>query len=173
MCLAVTCQLHFWQWMGTFTCYGGGMETEVRVSTETWPWWKNSPAASASTQTMIFRTWFMRINEFWPTIYLDVAVVKGKLNRRSKLEQRHRLLLFLFACFTLLLAVFAQPRILGTSVFRGWAGAPCGWDPFNTLDLWSGTLFHSLSGILLHSLILSQNWKPISSLLHTHLLFSF
>ena len=41
------------------------------------------------------------------------------------------------------------------------------------VSLWSGTLFLSLSGIQLHSLLLSQNWKPTSSLLHTDLSFSF
>ena len=42
--------------------------------------------------------------------------------------------------------------ILGSSVFIGWAEGPWGRDPFNTSDLWSGTLFLSLSGICLHSL---------------------
>ena len=40
------------------------------------------------------------------------------------------------------------------SVFRGWARGPWGRDPFNSSDLWSGTLFLSLSlsGIFLHFL---------------------
>ena len=42
--------------------------------------------------------------------------------------------------------------ILGSSVFIGWAEGPWGRDPFNTSDLWSGTLFLSLSGICVHSL---------------------
>ena len=42
-CLAVTCHLHFWQNDGgSFTCYcsntGGGTDTKIRVSTESWPW---------------------------------------------------------------------------------------------------------------------------------------
>ena len=40
-------------------------------------------------------------------------------------------------------------------------------------DLWFGTLFLFLCGIRLHSLLLSQNWKPTSALLHTELSFSF
>ena len=46
-------------------------------------------------------------------------------------------------------------------------------DPFSTSDLLSGTLFLSLLGILLHSLLLSQHWKPTSSLLHIDLSLSF
>ena len=38
---------------------------------------------------------------------------------------------------------------LGSSVFWGWVGL-LGRDLFSTLDLWSGTLFLVLSGILLH-----------------------
>ena len=40
-------------------------------------------------------------------------------------------------CFisTLLLALFAQPRILGSSVFLGWEEGPWERDPFNTSDL--------------------------------------
>ena len=41
----------------------------------------------------------------------------------------------------------------------------------NVLGLCSGTPFLSLSGIRLHSLLWSQNWKPISSPLHTDLSF--
>ena len=41
------------------------------------------------------------------------------------------------------------------SLFLGWAGRTWGRDPFSTSDLWSGTLFLSLSGIFLHSLSLS------------------
>ena len=52
------------------------------------------------------------------------------------------------------------------------AEGPWGRDPLNTSDLWSGTLFPSLSGIHHYSLLLSQNWNPISSLLHTDLSFS-
>ena len=73
--------------------------------------------------------------------------------------------------YTLLLALFTQPRILGSSVFLGWAG-PWGRDSFSLSDLWSGTLFLSLLGILFRSL-LSKNRKPTSSLLHTDLSFSF
>ena len=58
------------------------------------------------------------------------------------------------------------------SVFLGWAVGPWGRDPFNALDPCSGTPFLSMSGICLHSLLLSQNWKPISSLLHADLSFS-
>ena len=41
--LAVTCHLHFWQnvWdllRATVVTRGGGMDTEIRVSTESWPW---------------------------------------------------------------------------------------------------------------------------------------
>ena len=36
---------------------------------------------------------------------------------------------------TLLLAVFAQPRILGFTMFLGWAGGPWGRDHVNTSDL--------------------------------------
>ena len=57
---------------------------------------------------------------------------------------------------TLFLALFAQPRILASSVFLGWAEGHWGRDPFNTLDLCSGTPFLSLSGIRLQSLLLSQ-----------------
>ena len=56
-----------------------------------------------------------------------------------------------------LLALFAQPRILASSVFLGWAGGPWGRDPFNISDLCSGTHFLFLSGIRLQSLLLSQN----------------
>ena len=41
----------------------------------------------------------------------------------------------------------------------------------NVFGLCSGTPFLSLSGICLHSLLWSQNWKPISSPLHTDLSF--
>ena len=58
---------------------------------------------------------------------------------------------------TLLLALFAQPRIFAASVFLGWAGGPWGRDPFNTLDLCSGTPVLSLAGIRLHSLLLGQS----------------
>ena len=41
-CLAVTCQLHFWQNDWDLLCAnvvnGGGMDTEIRVSTENRPW---------------------------------------------------------------------------------------------------------------------------------------
>ena len=56
-------------------------------------------------------------------------------------------------------------------MFLGWAEGPWGRDPFNTLDLCSGTHYLSLSGIRLHSLLLSQNWKLISSPLQTDLSF--
>ena len=69
-------------------------------------------------------------------------------------------------CFisTLLLAFFAQPRILGSSMFLGWAEGPWGRDSFSALDLWSGTSFLSLSGIHLHS--------SFKSKLKTHLFSS-
>ena len=60
---------------------------------------------------------------------------------------------------TLLLALFAQLQILASSMFLEWAGGPWGRDLFNTLDLCSGTPFLSLSGICLHSLLVSRNWK--------------
>ena len=56
LCLAVTCQLHFWQndW-GSFMCYcckmRGGMDAEIRVSTEVNPGEENSPAAPAGART--------------------------------------------------------------------------------------------------------------------------
>ena len=78
----------------------------------------------------------------------------------------------LWVASSLLLTLFAQPGILGSSTFLGWAGGPWGRDHFNTLDLWSGTLLLSLSGIGPYSLLLSQNWKHTSSLLYTDLLFS-
>ena len=56
-----------------------------------------------------------------------------------------------------LLALFAQPRIFAASVFLGWAGGPWGRDPFNTLDLCSGTPVLSLAGIRFHSLLLGQS----------------
>ena len=42
-CLAVTCHLHFWQndrnlLRATAVTRGGGTDTEIRVSTESWPW---------------------------------------------------------------------------------------------------------------------------------------
>ena len=58
-----------------------------------------------------------------------------------------------------------------TRIFRVARMGPRGRDPYNTLDLCSGTPFLSLSGIRLHSLLLSQNWKHISSPLHTDLSF--
>ena len=73
----------------------------------------------------------------------------------------------------LLLALFAQRRIPGYPVFPGWAEGPWGRDPFDALGLCCGTPFLSLSGIRLHSLLLSPNSKPTSSLLHTDLSFSF
>jgi len=45
------------------------------------------------------------------------------------------------------------------ALFRG----PWGRDPLNTLDHWSGTLFLSLSGICLHSLLFSRNWNLFTS----------
>ena len=44
-----------------------------------------------------------------------------------------------------------------TRIFRVARMGPRGRDPYNTLDLCSGTPFLSLSGIRLHSLLLSQN----------------
>ena len=61
----------------------------------------------------------------------------------------------LFSC-----TLFAQPQTFRYSIFLGWAGGPWGRDPFNTSDLSSGTLFLSVSGIHLHSLLLSRNEKP-------------
>ena len=61
--------------------------------------------------------------------------------------------------------------ILASSVFLGWADGHWRRDPFNTLDLCSGTPFLSLSGIRLHSLLLSQNRKPICSVIYTDLSF--
>ena len=74
--------------------------------------------------------------------------------------------------FTLSHSLFARPPILGTSVFRRWAEGSWGRDPFTTSDLWSATL--SLSGNPLHSLLLSQNWKPplLFYILNFCLLFS-
>ena len=37
--------------------------------------------------------------------------------------------------YTLLLTLFAQPRLLGISVLLGLAGGPWGRDPFDTSDL--------------------------------------
>jgi len=62
---------------------------------------------------------------------------------------------------TLLLVVFKRHHVSEVVNVSFW-----GRDPFNTLDLCSGTPFLSLSGIRLHSLLLSPNWKPISSPLH-------
>ena len=73
----------------------------------------------------------------------------------------------------LLLVLFVQPQILGFSVSQGCAGGLLGRDPFSISDLSSGTLSLSLSGMPLHSLLQSHNWKPTSSLLHTDLSFSF
>ena len=55
---------------------------------------------------------------------------------------------------------------LRSSVFWGWARGPWERDPFNALVPSSGTLFLSLLGIPLHSLLLSQTPNPTSSLLH-------
>ena len=39
VCLAVTCHLHFWQNDQDLSCYCNTMgDTEIRVSTERWPW---------------------------------------------------------------------------------------------------------------------------------------
>ena len=96
------------------------------------------------------------------------------------------------SCFfsSLLLTLFMQHRILGSELLLyssrslcstldtqtfcvpRKAEGPWGRGPLNMSDLWSGTLFPSLSGIHLYSLLLSQNWNPISSLLHTDLSFS-
>ena len=39
VCLAVTCHLHFWQNDQDLSCYCNTMgDTEIRVSTESWPW---------------------------------------------------------------------------------------------------------------------------------------
>ena len=51
-----------------------------------------------------------------------------------------------------LLSFSLSSLCLGYSVFLGWSGGPWGRGPFNTSDLWFGTLFLSLSGIRLHSL---------------------
>ena len=45
------------------------------------------------------------------------------------------------------------------SVFLGWAGGPWERGPFNTLDLWSGTLFLSLLCQAFVFTLLSQNGK--------------
>ena len=58
--------------------------------------------------------------------------------------------------FTLLLAFFAHLPILGSSVFLGWVGGPLVRHPFSTSDPSTGTLFLSLSGILLHCVLFSQ-----------------
>ena len=76
----------------------------------------------------------------------------------SLLSRRHIYTLLSFSLFSCTL--FAQPQTFRYSIFLGWAGGPWGRDPFNTLDLSSGTLFLSVSGIHLHSLLLSRNEKP-------------
>ena len=54
-CLAVTCHLHFWQndWdiFYATAVTQVGMDTKIRVSTESWTEEENSPAAPAGTQT--------------------------------------------------------------------------------------------------------------------------
>ena len=76
LCLAVTCQLHFWQndW-GSFMCYcckmRGGMDAEIRVSTE-----ENSPASHrrkfsccscrGSNPRPTFQSWILHSNH-WAT----------------------------------------------------------------------------------------------------------
>ena len=79
------------------------------------------------------------------------------------------------SCFTsiLLLVLFVQPQILGFSASRGCAGGLLGRYLFSILDLSSGTLFLSLSGMPRHSPLASQNWKPTSSLLPTDFSLSF
>ena len=52
--------------------------------------------------------------------------------------------------------IFRVPR-MGRKALGGGGGGGGGGDPFNTLDLGSGTLFLSLLGIRLHSLLLNQN----------------
>ena len=66
-----------------------------------------------------------------------------------------------------------SPFLLLPSTHLGLAGGPWGRDPFNTSDLWSVIRFLFLSDIHLHFLLLSQNWKPISSLLHADVSFAF
>ena len=76
------------------------------------------------------------------------------------------------SCFILL---FSPSRSLRSAsnirVFRvpRMARKALGIDPFSISDLWSVTLLPCLSGILLHSRLLSQNWNPIPSLLRTYL----
>ena len=65
---------------------------------------------------------------------------------------------YLICFFFVLFILFAQPSILGSSVFLGWAGGPMpmGRDPLSTLDLWSELtlcLSLSMSGIPLNSLM--------------------
>ena len=55
---------------------------------------------------------------------------------------------------------------LRSSVFQGWPGGPWGKDVFTTSDWSSGTL--SLCQAFFFTL-LSQNWKPTSSLFHKHI----
>ena len=57
-CLAVTCHLHLWQndrdLLRATAVTLGGTDTEIRVSTESWPWRRkilNSPAAPAGIRT--------------------------------------------------------------------------------------------------------------------------
>ena len=51
-CLAVTCHLHFWQNDRDLLCATAvTQDTEIRVSTESWPWRRKSPAAPAGIRT--------------------------------------------------------------------------------------------------------------------------
>ena len=108
------------------------------------------------------------VNDKWRIQY-KITLKMSNASTLFLVQLRHTSLSYFIS--TLLLALFSQLRILASSVSLGWVGGPRGRDPYNTLDLCSGTPFLSLSGIHLHSLHLSQNWKHISFPLHTDLSF--
>ena len=69
-CLAVTRHLHFWQNdRDLFTCYcgntgGGGTDTEIRVSTENWPWRRFSRRSCRRFEPATFQSRVRRSNHW-------------------------------------------------------------------------------------------------------------
>ena len=101
-------------------------------------------------------TCFLFLSQIQYTIALICFYIVSVYSSSMPLWTASSLLSFsLFSC-----ARFAQPQTFRYSIYLGWAGGPWGRDPFNTSDLWAGTLFLSVSGIHLHSLLLSRNEKP-------------
>ena len=82
VCLAVTCHLHFWQNDQALSCYCNTMgDTEIRVSTESWPGDENFLPLLPRPKPATFRSWVQH-SDHWAipaphicSIHTDVTLL--------------------------------------------------------------------------------------------------